>query len=120
MATVRSLLAKWLGGAGTRRPAGVRSLLARWIGGSGTSGLGQGGGQFGGSADVARTRSYEASGGAVFGGTATVSHSRGAQSVIVVYPAVPATSVQNDRDKVKKLVEEVYHIEIDDATADSI
>jgi hypothetical protein len=117
MASVRSLLAKWLGGAGAPHGAGIRSLLARWLGGAATEALSQGGGRFGGSADVARTRSYEASGGAVFGGSATVAHSRGAQSVIVIFPAA---SFENDRDEIKKLVEEVYRIQIDDATADVI
>jgi hypothetical protein len=74
----------------------------------------------GGSADVARTRSYEASGGGVFGGSATVTHTRGPQSVIVVFPPLPAVSFQKDREHAKKLVEEVYGIKIDDPTADAI
>jgi hypothetical protein len=120
MASVRSLLAKWLGGAGAPRTGGVRSLLARWLGGAGTSAPSEGGLVAGGSAAVTRTRSYEASGGAVFGGSATVTTQRGAQSVIVVFPAIPAFPLQQDRDNAKKLVEEVYNVKIDDRTADAI
>jgi hypothetical protein len=123
MASVRSLLAKWLGGAGAAPPAGVRSLLARWLGGAGTEAPSQGGLVGGGSADVARTRSYEGSGGLVFGGSATVTQISGQQSsssFIVVFPAAPVFPFQKDRDEVKRLVEEVYRVQIDDLTADQI
>lgn len=88
-AATRSLLARWLGGAGAIPPGGVRSLLARWLGGAGTQGLSQGGLIGGGSADVARTRSYEGPGGGVFDGSAIVTQISGAQdfSVVVAFPA---------------------------------
>jgi hypothetical protein len=120
VASVRSLLAKWLGGAGAPRTGGVRSLLARWLGGAGTSAAPEGGLVAGGSADVRRVRTYEASGGLLFGGSADVTHTRGPQSVIVVFPPLSAVSFQKDREHAKKLVEEVYGINIDDPMADAI
>ncbi len=82
MSSIRSLLAKWLGGAGASPPGGVRSLLARWVGGAGTSALSQGGLLGGGSADVTRTRSYEASGGGLFNGAAIVAQDSGQQAFL--------------------------------------
>jgi hypothetical protein len=80
MASIRSLLAKWLGGASTPPHAGIRSLLARWLGGAGNAAI-QPDIECGGVADIARIRTYTGSGGAVLGGSAVIAQISGAQEI---------------------------------------